>query len=224
MASVSPSTNSIPDGTYTVVLSYQDTALDAPASANHTGVVLDSFPTLSSSSPSNNQTSVSTGAPIVLTFDKNVTESGTNTIQIKKVSDNSVVDSIPLNSTQITGSGTPTLTITPATTLPSGTALYVTVPSSGITDSHSAPFAGFTSNSTLQFTTASATVNAVPTNDPTSGTASTSSSSSASAATPDTGYGTPAKSGLILMVVFIGSLISTAIGLSILYRAKKYSH
>ena len=74
------------------------------------------LPTLSSSVPADNATSVARDANIVLNFSESVdVESGN--ITIKKTSDNSTVETIDVTSGQVTGTGTSQITINPSVTL-----------------------------------------------------------------------------------------------------------
>ena len=74
-------------------------------------------PTVSSSSPADNATGVAVSANIVLTFNENVV-AGSGNITLKKSSDNSTVQAMPIDGGNITISGN-TVTINPTANLDS---------------------------------------------------------------------------------------------------------
>ena len=132
----------------------------ASASSSYSGVALTigvfTPVLLTSSTPADNATGVSITTNIVLTFDRAVTK-GTGNFEIRRTSDNVVVENIPVSSAQVTGSGT-TWTIDPSITLTAGTT-YALRASSGIfTAPDGGSYAGISDNTTLNFTT-----NAAPT-------------------------------------------------------------
>ncbi|MDU9393786.1 DUF4347 domain-containing protein [Pseudomonas sp. zfem002] len=109
-------------------------------------------PALQSSTPSDNATGVSPGANIVLTFTESVSK-GTGNIYIVRTSDNQTVETIPVGSGQITGSGT-TWTIDPSITLVGGVSYAVRIDSKTFVDSAGIVFQGISDNTTLNFTAA----------------------------------------------------------------------
>ena len=112
-----------------------------------------SAPTLSSSVPTDNATSVALDSTIVLNFSSNVdTESGN--ITIKKTSDNSTVETIDVTSGQVTGSGTSQITINPSSNFDAETEYYVLIDATAFDDSDSGSYAGISSTTSLSFTTA----------------------------------------------------------------------
>jgi hypothetical protein len=115
-------------------------------------------PTLASSSPADNATGVSPTASITLTFDEAVTK-GTGNIYIVRTSDNTVMETIAVTSSQVTGSGA-SWTIDPSVTLAATTAYSVRIDARTFVDSDSAVFFGIYDNTTLNFTTG--TVNVAP--------------------------------------------------------------
>ena len=115
-----------------------------------------SAPTLSSSVPTDNATSVALDSTIVLNFSSNVdTESGN--ITIKKTSDNSTVETIDVTSGQVTGSGTSQITINPSSNFDAETEYYVLIDATAFDDSDSGSYAGISSTTALSFTTESMT-------------------------------------------------------------------
>lgn len=108
-------------------------------------------PTLTSSTPVDNATGVLANANIVLTFSEAV-DAETGNIVIKKVSDNSTVETIAVTSGQVTGSGTATITINPSVTLVDGTGYYVTIDATAFDDAASNSYSGISTATTLNFT------------------------------------------------------------------------
>ena len=108
-------------------------------------------PTLSSSSPADNATSVSESANIVLNFSESVdVESGN--ITIKKTSDDSTVETISVTSGQVTGTGTSQITINPSSDLFGGLEYYVLIDATAFDDSSNNSYAGISSTTALSFT------------------------------------------------------------------------
>ena len=108
-------------------------------------------PTLSSSTPADDATNVSSTANIVLTFSENVdVESGN--ITIKKTSDDSTFETIDVTSNKVTGTGTNTIEINPANTFASSTEYYVLIDATAFDDSLGNSYAGISSTTALSFT------------------------------------------------------------------------
>ena len=114
--------------------------------------IINTVPTLSSSVPADNATSVALDSTIVLNFSESVDAESGN-ITIKKTSDNSTVETIDVTSGQVTGSGTSQITITPSSDFDSGTEYYVLIDASAFDDSNSGSYAGISSTTGLSFTT-----------------------------------------------------------------------
>jgi methionine-rich copper-binding protein CopC len=120
-------------------------------------VSLDSTPpTLVSLNPANNTTNVTITQNLVMTFSENV-QKGSGNILIKKVSDNSIFETIAVTSNNVSISNT-TVTINPTNDLVGLTDYYVEVPNGAIQDLASNNYAGFTGNATWRFQTASETI------------------------------------------------------------------
>ena len=110
-------------------------------------------PTLSSSSPADNATSVSVSANIILNFNESV-DVETGNITIKKTSDDSTVETIDVAGAKVSGSGSSKITINPSTTLDGSTEYYVLIDATAFDDSSSNSYAGISSTTALSFTTA----------------------------------------------------------------------
>jgi Ca2+-binding RTX toxin-like protein len=112
-------------------------------------------PAISTFSPSDNGANVSTTANIVLTFDESVSKGATGNIYIVRTSDNVVVETIAIGSSQVTGSGT-TWTIDPSINLAASTDYAIRIDAKTFVDSDGSIYFGIKNNTTLNFTTAAA--------------------------------------------------------------------
>ena len=126
--------------------------------------LINTAPTLSSSSPSDGATSVGVNDNIVLTFSEAVDAESGN-ILIKKSSDNSTVETINVAGGLVSGSGSTIITINPSSTLDGGTGYYITIAATAFDDVDSASYAGFTNSTTLNFTTGETTSSIDPLTD-----------------------------------------------------------
>ena len=109
-------------------------------------------PTLSSSSPADNATSVSESANIVLNFNE-IVNVKTGNITIKKTSDNSTVETIDvITSGQVTGTGTTQITINPTSNFIADTEYYVLIDATAFDDVDGGSYAGISSTTALTFT------------------------------------------------------------------------
>lgn len=111
-------------------------------------------PTLASSTPADGATGVAVNSNIVLTFSEAV-DTETGNIVIKKVSDNSTVENFDVaTSTEISGSGTTTITINPTSDLAGSTDYYIEIDATAFDDAAGNSYAGISGATTLNFTTA----------------------------------------------------------------------
>ena len=109
------------------------------------------LPTLSSSVPADNASSVARDANIVLNFSESVTVQSGN-ITIKKTSDNSTVETFNVaTSGQITGTGTSQITINPSLNFDAETEYYVLIDATAFDDVDGGSYAGITSTTALSF-------------------------------------------------------------------------
>ncbi|MEK0196425.1 Ig-like domain-containing protein, partial [Microcoleus anatoxicus] len=108
-------------------------------------------PTASSFTPADNATGVAVGANLVVNFSEAI-QKGTGNLVIKKLSDNSVVETIAVTAANVTVSGTQ-LTINPTADLGQGTDYYVEIANGAIKDIAGNNYAGMTGNSTWNFKT-----------------------------------------------------------------------
>ncbi|MGW8185212.1 MAG: Ig-like domain-containing protein [Candidatus Moraniibacteriota bacterium] len=107
--------------------------------------------------PANNAAEVLVGINIVSKFDR-IVEKGTGKIHIKKKSDDSIIEEIDVQDSNITGWGTDTLTIDPTNDLPANTEIYINIDPTALVDSLGNYFFGITDNTTWTFTTENITV------------------------------------------------------------------
>ncbi|MEG3835081.1 DUF4347 domain-containing protein, partial [Microcoleus sp. Z1_C3] len=126
-----------------------------------TGVLADiTAPTAASFSPADNATSVAVAADLVVTLSEAV-QKGIGNIVIKKVSDNSVVETIDVTSANVTVSGS-TVSINPTADLAPSTEYYVEIASGAIKDSAGNNYAGITGPTSWNFTTLTASTLPIP--------------------------------------------------------------
>ena len=114
--------------------------------------IINTVPTLSSSVPADNATSVAVDSTIVLNFSESVDAESGN-ITIKKTSDNSTVETIDVTGGQVTGSGTSQITVTPSSDFDGSTEYYVLIDATAFDDVDSGSYAGISSTTALSFTT-----------------------------------------------------------------------
>lgn len=120
--------------------------------ATNISIVTADVPAVTSLSPANSATNISTSANLVIGFSKAVT-AGTGNITIRKSSDDSVVETIPVTGGLLSGGGTSSITINPSVTLEDGTQYYVLVPSTAFKDSSNNFYDGISATTTWRFTT-----------------------------------------------------------------------
>ena len=108
-------------------------------------------PQIASTNPADNSTTVSVGANLVVTFTEAVSK-GTGNIEIVRVSDGSVMETIAVAGGQVTGSGT-TWTVNPSVTLIANTHYAVHFDAGTFVDGDGAIFAGIDDDTTYDFTT-----------------------------------------------------------------------
>lgn len=110
-------------------------------------------PTLVQRLPSDGAVGIDYASNISLTFSESVAPGPGQQLLIKKVSDNSTVTSVDVTSSQVSISGA-VATVNPTVDLPTSTALYVLINRGAFTDLAGNEYAGISSTSGYQFTTA----------------------------------------------------------------------
>ena len=101
--------------------------------------------------PADNATDIARDTTIVLNFSENVDAESGN-ITIKKTSDNSTVETIDVTTSQVSGSGTSQITITPSSNFENGIEYYVLIDATAFDDTDSGSYAGISSTTALNFT------------------------------------------------------------------------
>ena len=113
-------------------------------------------PTLTSSTPSDNATSIAVNSNIILNFSETIVAANGN-LTIKKSSDDSTVEQIDISGGQVTGSNTTQLTVNPSSDLDEGTEFYVQIDSTAVVDTSLNAYDGIDDTTTLSFTTSDTT-------------------------------------------------------------------
>ena len=125
-------------------------------SDNNTYKVDTTAPTLSSSTPADDATAVAIGGDLTLTFSEAVSK-GTGNITLYDVTGSTALATYDVSSaSEITGWGTDTLTINPASDLAANNDYAIKVDSTAIADSAGNAYAGIGDNTTLNFQTGAA--------------------------------------------------------------------
>ncbi len=109
-------------------------------------------PLVTSLSPADNSTTVSNIANLVISFDEFI-DIQTGNIYIKKSSDNSIVETIPVSGGLVTGNGTSVITINPAADLAYGNGYYVQIDATAFNDMAGNSYAGISDTTTWNFST-----------------------------------------------------------------------
>ena len=134
------------------VVEYGTTGSLPTVTAKNIAITISAAPTINSLSPADNSTGVTTNANLVITFNKNVSTS-TGNIVIRKVADNTIVESVPVSGLLVSGGGTNTITINPVSNLEESTGYYITIPGTAFKDNADVFYTGISASTTWNFTT-----------------------------------------------------------------------
>ncbi|OYV04257.1 MAG: hypothetical protein CFE26_17875, partial [Verrucomicrobiales bacterium VVV1] len=108
-------------------------------------------PTLSNTLPINNATNISASADLVATFDETIV-AGTGSIELRRISDGSLVESFNVTSSSRLTFSTTRLIINPTNNLPTNQTYYVLIPTGTIKDTSGNNYAGLSANTGWRFT------------------------------------------------------------------------
>ena len=108
-------------------------------------------PTLSNSLPANNATNVLADANLVATFDETIV-AGSGSIELRRISDGSLVESFNVTSSSRLTFSTTQLIINPTNNLPTAQSYYVLIPAGAVKDTSGNSYAGITVNTGWKFT------------------------------------------------------------------------
>ena len=128
---------------------------DNPITASNAAFTVQDIspPTLDATSPVDGSVSVNVSDNLVLTFNEPVNV-GFGTIKIYRASDNSIFESMSVTSaSQVSGSGTNTITVNPANTMDYSTAYYVQIDTTAFDDLVGNSYNGIADTTTWNFTT-----------------------------------------------------------------------
>ena len=127
------------------------TNLDSSAQQNFWTLASTTPPTLLSTSPANNATNVFPAAALVATFDETIV-AGTWSIELRRSSDASLVESFNVASSSRLTFSTAQLTIQPTSNLVANQQYYVLIPFGAVKDTSGNNFAGITNATGWRFT------------------------------------------------------------------------
>jgi uncharacterized repeat protein (TIGR02543 family) len=152
-SAVTINTTGVAEGTYQI---YTVDAAGNVSSAS-ADITIDNTAPIPSLSPADNAANVGITSNLVITFNENVV-AGTGNITIKKTSDDSTVETIVVTDTsKVTGSGTTKITINPSKTLDGKTGYYILIATTAFKDTAGNSYAGISSPTAWNFTTADPT-------------------------------------------------------------------
>ncbi|WP_248930601.1 FG-GAP-like repeat-containing protein [Paenibacillus hamazuiensis] len=119
-------------------------------------------PILTATVPNDDAVSVAASDPIQLTFNETIASGGPGVIEIRKYSDDSLVESIAGNSAQVTGFGSNVISLQHAAPLQNNTMYYILVNARAFFDSDGQTFAGISKKSQLNYTTRANSIRQYP--------------------------------------------------------------
>jgi len=125
-------------------------------------------PTVSTLSPLDGATNIGINDDLMITFNEAVSV-GTGNIVIKKTSDDSIVESIDVTGSQVTGGGTSSISVNPSVTLAGETGYYIEIDPTAFTDPSGNSYAGISDKTSWNFTTQDVTAPTLSTLSPLDG-------------------------------------------------------
>ena len=141
------------DGSYSITVTQTDAAGNTSGFSAGFAVTIDTtVPVISTLTPVDGNTNVGFDDVFVIDFNEAVfAQSGD--IVIKRISDDSVVETIPVGDARVSGSGSSTITIDPSGTLFGGVGYYIEIAATAFQNASGSGFAGITNSSDWNFTT-----------------------------------------------------------------------
>lgn len=141
------------DGSYSITVTQTDAAGNTSGFSSGFAVTIDTtVPVISTLTPVDGNTNVGFDDVFVIDFNEAVfAQSGD--IVIKRISDDSVVETIPVGDARVSGSGSSTITIDPSGTLFGGVGYYIEIAATAFQNASGSGFAGITNSSDWNFTT-----------------------------------------------------------------------
>jgi hypothetical protein len=147
--------SSLADGTYS--LHATENSGTESAVSNTAIVMIDATaPAISTLSPADDATGALVTENLVLTFTEVISTVGTGTLTIRKSSDDSIVQTIAVTGSLVTGSGTAQITINPSVTLDYSTAYNIRISETAFPDAVGNKYAGIGTATVWNFTTEAA--------------------------------------------------------------------
>jgi len=117
------------------------------------GISLAAAPTTSTLSPIDGEDDAEQDTNLVITFSESVTATTTisSFVTIKKSDDDSTIEAIDVSGSQVTGSGSVTITVNPTSDLSAGTSYYVQIDSNAFFNGTDEYYAGISDTTTWNF-------------------------------------------------------------------------
>ena len=141
-------------GNHTLTTKASDVAGNVSSASNGLSVSIETTgPTLQSTTPADNATSVAVAANVLMSFAEDVIPVAGKSVNLYKTADNSLVESIAVNDvTKVTVAGG-VVTVNPTVTLAEATGYYVRVDNGAFADAAGNDFSGISSTTDFDFTT-----------------------------------------------------------------------
>lgn len=142
------------DAVYAFTATQADGAGNASVASTSFAVTIDTAaPLLSSSTPADGAAGVGLNDNLILNFNENVYAQSGN-FEIRNAGDDSLFETIPVGDARVSGAGTATITLNPDGTFLGGVGYYVLVDAGAFADVANNDYAGITTSTGFNFTTA----------------------------------------------------------------------
>lgn len=145
------STTVLADGAYQLTATQSDSAGNVSSVSSPYDITVDtSAPIILSTTPADGGSNIGLSDPLTLIFDEAVI-TNTGNISIRRVSDDVLFETIPINDPRVTGAGTNTITIDPAGIFSGGVDYYVQIDASALSNVSGTGFAGISNTTDWNF-------------------------------------------------------------------------